>query len=103
MKTIIFYSSTYNGNTLKIAESMAAALSADLVPIEAKISDIDLSVRFNRLRLGHTFCRAYYPVTAFCFRIALTGKAGLYIFYPLPSVLRQLSQSTERSSKATKG
>ena len=43
MKTIIFYSSTYNGNTLKIAESMAAALSADLVPIEAKISDIDLS------------------------------------------------------------
>lgn len=42
MKTIIFYSSTYNGNTLKIAESMAAALSADLVSIEAKISDIDL-------------------------------------------------------------
>lgn len=42
MKTIIFYSSTYNGNTLKIAESMAATLSADLVSIDAKISDMDL-------------------------------------------------------------
>ena len=30
MKTVIFYSSTYNGNTLKIAESMAAVLSAVL-------------------------------------------------------------------------
>lgn len=43
MKTIIFYSSTYNGNTLKIAESMAEALSANLVSIDAKISGIDLS------------------------------------------------------------
>ena len=31
MKTVIFYSSIYNGNTLKIAESMAATLSADLI------------------------------------------------------------------------
>ena len=43
MKTIIFYSSTYNGNTLKIAESMAAVLSADLVSIESETSGIDLS------------------------------------------------------------
>lgn len=38
MKTVIFYSSTYNGNTLKIAESIAATLSADLIAIETKIS-----------------------------------------------------------------
>lgn len=44
MKTIIFYSSTYNGNTLKIARSMATALSADLVSIDTdKISCSDLS------------------------------------------------------------
>ena len=43
MKTVIFYSSIYNGNTLKIAESMAATLSADLIAIETKISDFDLS------------------------------------------------------------
>ena len=43
MKTVIFYSSTYNGNTLKIAESMAAVLSADLLSIEADIFNIDLS------------------------------------------------------------
>ena len=44
MKTVIFYSSTYNGNTLKIAESIAATLSADLIAIETKISDFDLLV-----------------------------------------------------------
>ena len=37
MKTVIFYSSTYNGNTLKIAESIAATLSADLIAIETYI------------------------------------------------------------------
>lgn len=43
MRIVIFYSSTYNGNTLKIAESIAVTLSADLITIETKISDFDLS------------------------------------------------------------
>lgn len=44
MKTIIFYLSTYNGNTLKVAERMAEVLSADLVSIENKrASDFDVS------------------------------------------------------------
>lgn len=51
MKTIIFYSSTYNGNTLKIAESMAAVLSADLVSIESETSGIDLS-KYDLIGLG---------------------------------------------------
>ena len=45
MKTVIFYSSTYNGNTLKIAESIAATLSADLIAIETKIS---VTIALNR-------------------------------------------------------
>lgn len=42
MKTIIFYRSSYRGNTLKIAESMKDALSAELVSINSNPS-IDLS------------------------------------------------------------
>ena len=42
MKTIIFYRSSYRGNTLKIAESMKDALSAELVYIDSNPS-IDLS------------------------------------------------------------
>lgn len=42
MKTIIFYRSSYRGNTLKIAESMADALFAELVSIDSNPS-IDLS------------------------------------------------------------
>lgn len=42
MKTIIFYRSSYRGNTLKIAESMKDALSAELVSIDSNPS-IDLS------------------------------------------------------------
>lgn len=51
MKTVIFYSSTYNGNTLKIAESIAATLSADLIAIETKISDFDLS-QYDLIGIG---------------------------------------------------
>ena len=51
MKTIIFYSSTYSGNTLKIAESMGIVLSADLVSIETDTSGIDLS-KYNLIGFG---------------------------------------------------
>lgn len=42
MKAIIFYRSSYRGNTLKIAQSMAEALSAELVSIDNTLST-DLS------------------------------------------------------------
>lgn len=42
MKAIIFYRSSYRGNTLKIAQSMAEALSAELVSID-NTSSTDLS------------------------------------------------------------
>ncbi len=42
MKTIIFYRSSYRGNTQKIAQSMAEALSAELVSIDSALST-DLS------------------------------------------------------------
>ena len=42
MKTVIFYRSSYKGNTLKIAESMADVLSAELISIDSNPS-IDLS------------------------------------------------------------
>lgn len=46
MKTIIFYRSSYQGNTLKIAQSMAEVLSAELVSIDntpsTDLSDYDL-------------------------------------------------------------
>ena len=34
MRTIILYRSSYKGNTLKIAQSMADALSAELVSVD---------------------------------------------------------------------
>lgn len=41
MKTIIFYRSAYKGNTLKIAQSMAEALSAELMSIDnANLTDL---------------------------------------------------------------
>ena len=70
MKTVIFYSSTYNGNTLKIAESIAATLSADLIAIE--------TIRFS---------------------IAFTRKKHIHIFHPLSSVFGQLPQNTEKYHK----
>ena len=46
MKTAIFYASVHHGNTKKVAEAMAEALSADLYdvtkPVEADLSGYDL-------------------------------------------------------------
>lgn len=42
MKSIIFYRSSYRGNTLKVAQSMAEAISAELVSIDSNPT-IDLS------------------------------------------------------------
>lgn len=42
MKSIILYRSSYRGNTLKIAQSMAEAISAELVSIDSNPT-IDLS------------------------------------------------------------
>lgn len=42
MKTIIFYRSSYKGNTLKIAQTIAEVLSAELVSIDSN-SKVDIS------------------------------------------------------------
>ena len=100
MKTVIFYSSTYNGNTLKIAESIAATLSADLIAIETKISDFDLSqYDFNRNRFSNTFWSTCHPIATVRFSIAFTRKKHIHIFHPLSSVFRQLPQNTEKYHK----
>lgn len=80
MKTIIFYSSTYNGNTLKIAESMAAVLSADLGSIEAGISDIDLS-KYDLIGFGSAIHFAEHNIQLQCFvsALPLQGK-DVFIF-----------------------
>lgn len=80
MKTIIFYLSTYNGNTLKIAESIATVLSADLVSIEAGISDIDLS-RYDLIGFGSAihFAEHNIRLQRFVSALPLQGK-NVFIF-----------------------
>ena len=81
MKTIIFYLSTYNGNTLKIAESMAAVLSADLVSIETKTSaDIDLS-KYDLIGFGSAihFAEHNIQLQHFVSTLQLQGK-NVFIF-----------------------
>ena len=75
MKTVIFYSSTYNGNTLKIAESIAAT------------------------RFSNTFWSTCHPIATVRFSIAFTRKKHIHIFHPLSSVFGQLPQNTEKYHK----
>ena len=80
MKTVIFYSSTYNGNTLKIAESIAATLSADLIAIETKISDFDLS-QYDLIGIGSAihFGQHAIRLQRFVSALPLQGK-NIFIF-----------------------
>ena len=80
MKTVIFYSSIYNGNTLKIAESMAATLSADLIAIETKISDFDLS-QYDLIGFGSAihFGQHAIRLQRFVSALPLQGK-NIFIF-----------------------
>lgn len=81
MKTIIFYLSTYNGNTLKIAESMGTVLSADLVSIEtADSSSIDLS-KYNLIGFGSAihFAEHNIKLQRFVSALSLQGK-NVFIF-----------------------
>ena len=96
MKTVIFYSSTYNGNTLKIAESIAATLSADLIAIETKISDFDLS-QYDLIGIGSAIHFGQHATVRFS--IAFTRKKHIHIFHPLSSVFGQLPQNTEKYHK----
>ena len=98
MKTVIFYSSTYNGNTLKIAESIAATLSADLIAIETKISDFDLS-QYDLIGIGSAIHFGQHPIATIRFSIAFTRKKHIHIFHPLSSVFGQLPQNTEKYHK----
>ena len=80
MKTVIFYSSTYNGNTLKIAESIAATLSADLIAIETKISDFDLS-QYDLIGIGSAIHFGHHAIRLqrFVSALPLQGK-NIFIF-----------------------
>lgn len=80
MKTAIFYSSTYNGNTLRIAQSIAAVLSADLVSIEAKISDIDL-LKYDLIGFGSAIHFAEHDILLqrFVSKLSLQEK-NVFIF-----------------------
>lgn len=100
MKTVIFYSSTYNGNTLKIAESIAATLSADLIAIETKISDFDLS-QYDLIGIGSAihFGQHAIRLQRFVSALPLQGKKHIHIFHPLSSVFGQLPQNTEKYHK----
>ena len=80
VSTVIFYSSTYNGNTLKIAESIAATLSADLIAIETKISDFDLS-QYDLIGIGSAihFGQHAIRLQRFVSALPLQGK-NIFIF-----------------------
>lgn len=99
MKTVIFYSSTYNGNTLKIAESIAATLSADLIAIETKISDFDLS-QYDLIGIGSAIHFGQHAIRLQRFVSALPLQGKTYSYFP-PAVVRfrQLPQNTEKYHK----
>lgn len=102
MKTVIFYSSTYNGNTLKIAESIAATLSADLIAIETKISDFDLS-QYDLIGIGSAIHFGQHAIRLQRFVSALPLQGKTYSYFP-PAVVRfgQLPQNTENIIKQKK-
>ena len=100
MKTVIFYSSTYNGNTLKIAESIAATLSADLIAIETKISDFDLS-QYDLIGIGSAihFGQHAIRLQRFVSALPLQGK-NIFIFSTrCRPFFGQLPQNTEKYHK----
>lgn len=104
MKTIIFYSSTYNGNTLKIAESMAAVLSADLVSIESETSGIDLS-KYDLIGLGSAIHFAEHNIQLQRFVSALPlQEKNVFIFSTrCRPFIGGYHKALKRNSEATKG
>lgn len=81
MKTIIFYASTYKGNTLKIAKSMAKTLSAELVSIDNKdTSELDIS-SYSLIGFGSGINFAGHNITLqrFVSELPLQGK-NVFIF-----------------------
>ena len=84
MKSIIFYRSSYKGNTLKIAQSMSDALSAELVPID-NAPQICLSDYESDLDPLLTL-----QLTTFSFRDMYQGlisRVKIYLYFPLVAVL----------------
>ena len=78
MRTIILYRSSYKGNTLKIAQSMADALSAELVSVD-NTPTIDLS-GYDLIGFGSAINFALrYPASKICFEQNLDGK-NVFIF-----------------------
>lgn len=93
MKTVIFYSSTYNGNTLKIAESIAATLSADLIAIETKISDFDLS-QYDLIGIGSAIHFGQHAIRFNGSFQHCLYKEKTYSYFP-PAVVRFWAITTE--------
>ncbi len=79
MKTIIFYRSSYRGNTLKIAQSMAEVLSAKLVSID-NVASTDLS-EYDLIGFGSAIYFAAHDIRLqrFVAEQELDGK-NIFIF-----------------------
>lgn len=77
MKTIIFYRSSYRGNTLKIAQSMAEALSADLMSID-NVNSTDLS-QYDLIGFGSAINFAAHDIRLQRF-VAEQNLAGKNVF-----------------------
>lgn len=80
MNAIIFYASTYNGNTLKIAESMAAVLSAELVSIDNHTTETELAA-YDLIGFGSAIHFAEHDIRLqrFVSTLLLQGKK-VFIF-----------------------
>ena len=63
MRTIILYRSSYKGNTLKIAQSMADALSAELVSVD-NTPTIDLS-GYDLIDCGYDYGNGHIVVVTY--------------------------------------
>jgi len=80
MKAIIFYLSTYNGNTLKIAGSMASVLSAELVSVENVTPGFDIS-EYDLIGFGSAihFAEHNIRLQRFAATLPLRGK-NVFVF-----------------------
>lgn len=80
MKAIIFYRSSYLGNTLKIARAMAGALRADLVSVDECATPPDLSA-YDLIGFGSGINFAAHDISLqrFASRLQLEGK-NVFVF-----------------------
>lgn len=85
MKTIIFYRSSYRGNTLKIAQSMAEALSADLMSID-NVNSTDLS-QYDLIGFGSAINFAAHDIRLQRFVAEQNLAEKMYSYFPPDAAL----------------